>query len=105
MWNGFGSNSDYSRTLLWFDPLFRPLLSVQYLFVDHDLNHDVEVRFDRVLLELASATWRDINTRLLIEGSRTNPEVRGTTLLAKTRAVTLVLTLGFQHSRNTTPIV
>lgn len=54
--------------------------------VDHDLDNDAEVRVDWVLLELASARWRGVNARLLIGGSRNNPEIRGAALLAKARA-------------------
>jgi len=54
--------------------------------IDHALNEDADVRVDRVLLELAGAAWRGVDTRLLIGGSRNNPKIRGATLLAKARA-------------------
>lgn len=54
--------------------------------IDHDLHADPNVRVDRVLLELAGATWRGVDTKLIIGGSRSVPEIRGATLLAWRRA-------------------
>src|SRR6188768_1111122 len=54
--------------------------------VDHDLERDFELRVDRLLLELAGASWRGVSTRLLIGGSRDNPAIRGAALLAWDRA-------------------
>lgn len=54
--------------------------------VDHDLNGDPEIRVDRLLVELACATWRGVETKLLIGGSRRVAEIRGASLLAWARA-------------------
>lgn len=57
--------------------------------VDHDLLRDLNVRVDRVLLELASASWRGADTRLIIGGSRDVADIRGASLLAWLRACDL----------------
>ena len=54
--------------------------------LDHDLRKDIEFRVDGVLVELASAAWRGVDTKLLIGGSRRNREIRGAAMLAWARA-------------------
>jgi phosphatidylserine/phosphatidylglycerophosphate/cardiolipin synthase-like enzyme len=54
--------------------------------VDHDLLEDLDIRVDGLLLELANATWRGVDTKLLVGGSRDNSRIRGAGLLAWARA-------------------
>ena len=54
--------------------------------VDPDPLDDLELRVDRVLLDLASAVWRGVDARLLIGGSRENWRIRDATLVAHQRA-------------------
>jgi phosphatidylserine/phosphatidylglycerophosphate/cardiolipin synthase-like enzyme len=79
-------DGDYYHTLLGLIRCSVNHCLCSIFIIDHALNHDVDVRVDRVLLELAGAAWRGVDTRLLIGGSRDNPEIRGATLLAKARA-------------------
>ncbi|MQA89791.1 MAG: hypothetical protein GEU90_06100 [Gemmatimonas sp.] len=80
------SDGDYSEAVL---RLIRSSVAqclCDVFIIDHDLQRDLDVRVDRVLLELAAASWRGVDTRLLIGGSRDVPEIRGATLLAWERA-------------------
>ena len=64
------SDGDYHATLL---RLIRRSVGqclCDVFIVDHDLNRDPDVRVDHVLTELVSATWRGVDTRLIIGGSR-----------------------------------
>ena len=54
--------------------------------VDPDPMDDFELRVDRVLLDLAGASWRGVETRLLIGGSRENWRIRDATFVAHKRA-------------------
>jgi phosphatidylserine/phosphatidylglycerophosphate/cardiolipin synthase-like enzyme len=54
--------------------------------IDHALGTDYVLQIDTLLVELASAHWRGVETRLLIGGSRTNSRIRGSALLAQSRA-------------------
>jgi hypothetical protein len=54
--------------------------------VDQNLEGDERLRVDSLLVELACAHWRGVDTRLIIGGSRTNERIRNTALLAFARA-------------------
>lgn len=54
--------------------------------IDHSLDREDVTLVDNLLIELASAHWRGVETQLLIGGSRTNARIRGSALLAKVRA-------------------
>lgn len=54
--------------------------------IDHALGTDRMLQIDTLLVELASAHWRGVETHLLIGGSRTNSRIRGSALLAQSRA-------------------
>lgn len=59
--------------------------------IDYDLSNEdprssVFVYVDQLMIELAAAQWRGVDTRLLIGGSRTNPRIEDMGLLAQARA-------------------
>lgn len=54
--------------------------------VDPDPTNDDDLRVDGLLREMASAAWRGVDARLLIGGSRENPNIRDATLTARARA-------------------
>jgi len=41
---------------------------------------------DRLMVELSAASWRGVDTRLVVGGSRENARIRGAALLASARA-------------------
>jgi phosphatidylserine/phosphatidylglycerophosphate/cardiolipin synthase-like enzyme len=80
------SDGDYYQTVL---RLIRRSVGqclCDIFIVDHDLGRDLDLRVDRVLLELAATSWRGADTRLIIGGSREVRDIRGATLLAWARA-------------------
>ncbi len=80
------SDGEYHRTLL---DLIRHSVGqcvCDIFIVDHELDRDPDLRVDRILVELAAAAWRGVETRLMIGGSRHVPAIRGATLLAWARA-------------------
>ena len=54
--------------------------------IDHDLENDKQQLVDQLLLALSAASWRGVDTRLIIGGSRSNPSIQETSLMAWERA-------------------
>jgi len=59
--------------------------------VDPDPLEDSELVVDALLLDMAGAVWRGVDSRLLIGGSRDNARIRDACLLARARAQELGL--------------
>lgn len=66
----------------------RHCLSSMFI-IDHGLTGNSFARVDDLLVELAAAHWRGVDTRLVVGGSRDNVLIRGSSLLAQARARTL----------------
>lgn len=54
--------------------------------VDHNLRNDERQLVDQLLLALSAATWRGVDVRLIVGGSRTNRRILETVLMAWERA-------------------
>lgn len=54
--------------------------------VDHDLDNDEQQLVDQLLLALSAASWRGVDTRLIVGGSRSNQYIQETSLMAWERA-------------------
>ena len=49
--------------------------------VDYALDDQAEFRIDHILLEMSSANWRGVDTKLIIGGSRTNSRILSLSLI------------------------